>query len=1182
MASASWCKETDEKINYTKLCRLLVDGGTQALCSVFDGKYLPSPLKDFLNTRRTLQKLKKLKGKVLNIDQWDKLYPPNGSDPQSKDFDITLLFVLLRNICGLTEPATGWDALPPVADNSLEANLARIKYYRNNTIAHKPSTEINDDDFKQNWQDISSALLSLGLSQDDIDDLKSAPLGEKDYIQLLYDWYISNKDVKTQLEDLKSDTADLRSDTADLKSVTADLKSDTADLKSDTADLKSDTANIKDKVDDVWNVCIEARQINQQIQQLAISDFRPEINTKCKVFHPNTRQWILDQVKSHVDSDQPDSCIMLITAGPGMGKSTLAAKICQTYEDLGCLAACHFFQFSNATRNNPRLMLQSIARQMCDTVPGYRDALVSKLRTDLGKKVSEMNCKELLTILLEEPLCEVEQKDSHLVVVIDALDECSHDPKDELLKALKEKLSCFPSWLRFILTSRPSTNTSALDSTVAVKIRPEDESNIKDLKTFLSFELKALNPQCDNDDNADLVKNLVEMTEGLFLVAFFVIDYMKRENVASLAPEKVLQLFPKGISSVYENYFSRLKEVLLPFISDKEGFYKMLEAVVATRNPLPKNMFYNILCLKSEREVPREEKMKRKDALNSLHWLFPVEGDHVTPFHKSVFDWLILQEDKEHNFSVLVEDGEEVLASQCNDVLSDIRNGKKDLDKRLYLTDSEKYALNFLCHLVDKRSSVIKGDKYGFFSNIYLLTALTTDHKKEKRFVDSISGCDIISSSLLEIIKDLTFGFRMNNITLEDHPNFFRDISYGCNLGFVLQAAHAKEVIVEITPKPLFPYFDEDSLLQTPLLETTGSNALRLDPMTLFYLQYLLRCKDGFIAVLPISCSNSLSTEVYTFQLDGRSITSKSFLGKKLITTSPNINFIVVAQENGNKIEILDATTLEVTSQYESPHDKIQTCYVFGDDQACFVVIKGCCGNKVYVIEGLTGHVHNTITVSEDSTVMDVSCKGHIVVSRTWICNGPRRGNLFTIRDGEVERMNWIDHEGITYTNQELLLYHYARAEGLNSIYPFTLVEKMSEPPFHQSPRESNVEDVIHSEDGHLLAYHHKNSIFIVNTSDGSLLKKWASDVFSLECPNFLFLSRSYLVITDLNFMSVINVQTDRVEHRIYLPYPAFPANSKQYLLLPEEDGKSFNLISNHFHEVSRLVFHNLNLRGLQ
>ena len=101
-SSASWSTETDEKINYTKLCRLLVDGGTQAVRSVFDGIHPPSTLKAVLNANRaTLQRLKRPEGKVLNNEQWDQLYPPSGRDPKSEDFDITLLFVLLRNICGL-------------------------------------------------------------------------------------------------------------------------------------------------------------------------------------------------------------------------------------------------------------------------------------------------------------------------------------------------------------------------------------------------------------------------------------------------------------------------------------------------------------------------------------------------------------------------------------------------------------------------------------------------------------------------------------------------------------------------------------------------------------------------------------------------------------------------------------------------------------------------------------------------------------------------------------------------------------------------------------------------------------------------------------------------------------------------------------------------------------------------
>jgi hypothetical protein len=217
------------------------------------------------------------------------------------------------------------------------------------------------------------------------------------------------------------------------------------------------------------------------------------------------------------------------------------------------------------------------------------------------------------------------------------------------MTALRNKLSRLPSWLRFIITTRPSTNTPVLGSMVAVEINPEAKSNLHDLGNVFDFELKALYPQYSNKD---LVQKLVQMTKGLFLVAYFIIEYLKRENIKS--PSEVLGLFPNGISSVYENYFSRLKKVLLPYISEKRFFYKMLEVIAATKNSLPKNMFYNFLGLKSERDVPRPERKTRKDALNLLHSLFPVESDHVTLFHKSVVDWLILEGDEQHEFSVRV------------------------------------------------------------------------------------------------------------------------------------------------------------------------------------------------------------------------------------------------------------------------------------------------------------------------------------------------------------------------------------------------------------------------------------------------------------------------------------------------------------------------------------------------
>ena len=125
---------TKETTNYARLCRLLVDVGSQVLRSTFDRIHPPATLHTVLGSTSvhyaTLQSLYKGKKKVLNPTQWGKLYPTH-SPVSSAAFDITLLTVLLRNICALSPPANGWDCLPLTTNISIADDIARVKYYRN-------------------------------------------------------------------------------------------------------------------------------------------------------------------------------------------------------------------------------------------------------------------------------------------------------------------------------------------------------------------------------------------------------------------------------------------------------------------------------------------------------------------------------------------------------------------------------------------------------------------------------------------------------------------------------------------------------------------------------------------------------------------------------------------------------------------------------------------------------------------------------------------------------------------------------------------------------------------------------------------------------------------------------------------------------------------------------------------
>ena len=208
-------RTTDEKANFQRLTRLLMRGGLALLREVFDSIHPPPNFPAVLGNPAIKSKLQTLKGKVLTQPEWDCLYNPSGPGTYGKstDFDISLLCKLLRAICSLTPPATGWDILPNSTDHSLEADLVRIKFYRNKIYGHNRSMEISNADFENLWMEISDALLRIAgrISSAKRDEWKNSiekffhePLtpDAKECVDELRLWYLLDMDTKDKLEKL--------------------------------------------------------------------------------------------------------------------------------------------------------------------------------------------------------------------------------------------------------------------------------------------------------------------------------------------------------------------------------------------------------------------------------------------------------------------------------------------------------------------------------------------------------------------------------------------------------------------------------------------------------------------------------------------------------------------------------------------------------------------------------------------------------------------------------------------------------------------------------------------------------------------------------------------------------------------------------------------------------------------
>ena len=207
VATPSPLANSEEKSNGVKLYRLLVDGGTAALRSIFDSYHPPASLAADLRAKQVvLRKLLLKRG--LTSRYWEKLFPPDGSAPDPNKFDISLLYFLLTSICGLKPPRSGWHNKPPSSDTSLEANISRIKFYRN-MCAHVSSSGIDTPTFAALWDDISTVLVDLGLDKDEIDLLKEGPCWDGECVDVLMDWVKSEQHVQSEIMELRTLLSDV-------------------------------------------------------------------------------------------------------------------------------------------------------------------------------------------------------------------------------------------------------------------------------------------------------------------------------------------------------------------------------------------------------------------------------------------------------------------------------------------------------------------------------------------------------------------------------------------------------------------------------------------------------------------------------------------------------------------------------------------------------------------------------------------------------------------------------------------------------------------------------------------------------------------------------------------------------------------------------------------------------------
>ena len=187
---------------------------------------------------------------------------------------------MLRTICpALIQPATGWHDIPADTDDSREANIVRIKCFRND-LCHGISTGVQNGEFEDKWKTISHSLVALGLDQLEIDRLKTEHIDhdtqrrvDEEVQKWKLDFEPRMQNVEQKLEQMEGRISSIQKPISELSTVIRELPS-----------------CLPDEVQDVFGRSQEIQQAVEAVQSGTVS-------------------------------------IVSITGGPGFGKTTVANKV---------------------------------------------------------------------------------------------------------------------------------------------------------------------------------------------------------------------------------------------------------------------------------------------------------------------------------------------------------------------------------------------------------------------------------------------------------------------------------------------------------------------------------------------------------------------------------------------------------------------------------------------------------------------------------------------------------------------------------------------------------------------------------------------------------------------------------------------------------------------------------------
>ena len=369
-----------------------------------------------------------------------------------------------------------------------------------------------------------------------------------------------------------------------------------------------------------------------------IADQDALIAKQAEAFNPITYKWAMKEFDTWVnDSKSPHRCFLL-AGQAACGKTAFVSHVIQ--ERSYAVAASHYCRHDDITSTNAKVMILSIAYQLCLRSVSFESKIRSLLvRLQMTRKQMlspDYPIASLFCDFLEDPLHSIEVSDkNNQCIVIDGVDLGNEgtDDKNSIVKAIRNFFSYLPQWMRIVVTTRPHVCIlKGMRCFNAKMIEPKEADSLEDFRNLFYNTLSKMQYGYQEDRRV-VSETLANNANGNYIYASIL------TKKARIAQESNV---PRGLAGYLNLSFDQLleKELTMAIETDDTLFWQIVRMSLVAFRALTKSSIMALTGCTMD---------KLEHLLASAGTFFVADGFVVRFVHNVVKCWLLAHIQLQHS-----------------------------------------------------------------------------------------------------------------------------------------------------------------------------------------------------------------------------------------------------------------------------------------------------------------------------------------------------------------------------------------------------------------------------------------------------------------------------------------------------------------------------------------------------